>query len=478
MAVIRGPFASGTSTACCQRIWQHAVEQNRSLIDGQRRSRWAVVRDTYPRLETTALATWVDWFPEKQYGKLFTGGKPWTHQVRVGDIELDVLFLALEGDKAIGDLLSLELTGLWFNELESIPLNIFSSALARTGRYPKVLEGGSTWDGMIADMNAPPENHWLPMMMGEAPLPEDMSPGEEMQYVRSEGWAYFVQPGAMVETKDVTGRITGYEVNPKAENLKFLKQGYYKRAIQGKTKRWIDAYILNRIVALVDGEAVWKQFNPDVHVASAPLEVIKDAPVYVGMDFGRRPAAVFGQQVHNRWLIQHEAIGKDMSSTRFAPIVQRVLQAKYPGCEVKAFGDPKGADRTQAGETTSYDVFKTHGIFVRPAPVKQNHIQTRIDVVDFVLTTTEQGLPRFLMSPDCRMLKSAMAGGYRYPKEKPGVGEDRQPIKDRWSDVCDALQYLILGGGEGRVMTGLMAGGNAPKPVQVSRPKSRRRFVA
>ena len=56
------------------------------------------------------------------------------HEVRVGDIELDVYFLALDDENDIRKLRSLELTGVWFNELEFIPKAIFDEAESRTGR--------------------------------------------------------------------------------------------------------------------------------------------------------------------------------------------------------------------------------------------------------------------------------------------------------------------------------------------------------
>jgi hypothetical protein len=241
----------------------------------------------------------------------------------------------------------------------------------------------------------------------------------------------------------------------------------------------IDAYVLNKVVPLVDGDAVWKQYTPEMHASSEPLLPVAGHTVYVGLDFGRRPAAVFGQLINNRWLIQYEAIGKDMSSARFAPIVQRMLQTKYPGFNVMMYGDPKGRDRGQQTETTSYDVFRAHKMLVMPAPIKKNHIQTRIDVVDYLLTQSDYGHSRILISPECRVLKSAMQGGYRFPPTKPGVGEEREPVKDRFSDVADALQYLVLGGGEGRTMLGLGGpGGTIPQPVQTRTPRSRRRFAA
>jgi hypothetical protein len=55
VAIIRGPIGSGTSTGCCFRIFAHAMEQNRNPVDGVQRSRWAIIRSTYPQLQTSTL---------------------------------------------------------------------------------------------------------------------------------------------------------------------------------------------------------------------------------------------------------------------------------------------------------------------------------------------------------------------------------------------------------------------------------------
>lgn len=473
VSIIRGPWGSGSSTACCQRIWQHVSEQ-RVLADGVRRQRWIIVRDTYPMLETTALQTWLDWFPEKVYGKLFTGSKPYVHEIRVGDIEADVLFYAMEGDGGGANLLSLEPTGIWFNELETISLKLFVDGFGRTGRYPRKVDGGPTWHGVIADLNAVPENHWLPMMMGEAPLPDDLSPDEVLQYERPPDWAYFVQPPGMFEIKQ-GGDVVGYEVNPEAENLKWLPEGYYEKLVRARPRREINQKVLNKIVPLVEGDPVHSEFNADVHVAKIELDPVPGYPVRVGIDFGRRPAAVFAQEINNRWRILSEVYAKNMGASKFAPKVWKHLQQEYPGYEYIFHGDPKGQDQTQTDERTAYQVFAAHQMPVRPAPVKQNHIQTRLDTVDNVLGQTDNGVPRLVVSKKCRLLKTAMDGGYRWPKERPMVGEDRKPVKDRYSDIADALQYLLLGGGEGRALVGRDRRPGGSRPTSAWKPKSRRR---
>ncbi len=128
VAIIRGPWGSGTSSACCMRLWQHACEQAPSASDGIRRTRFIVTRESYPQLETTTIKTWQYWFPERLYGKFYTGKKPYLHDIRVGDIHCEVYFSGLDNDD-IDDLLSLEPTAWWFNELKAVNLDFCTSAV-------------------------------------------------------------------------------------------------------------------------------------------------------------------------------------------------------------------------------------------------------------------------------------------------------------------------------------------------------------
>jgi hypothetical protein len=491
IAVIRGPWGSGKSLACCQRIWQHAVEQHADSR-GKRRSRWFVMRESYPKIETTAMATWLEWFPERPYGKLYTGSKPYVHEVRVGDIELDVFFGAVDDLAGDSPFKSLEPTGWWWNELEYASMRQFFAAHARVGRYPPVIEGGARWSGTIADMNAPPENHWLPMLTGEVDLPDDMPADERAAYQRPPQMAYFVQPPAVLEEKDAAGRVKGFRINPAAENLRFLTQPgddmppgerYYKRAMIGKPNRWVQSQLGNKIIPMVDGDAVWPNYDETVHVAAEPIAPVPEADVVIALDFGRRPAALFLQRVGGQLQVQFEAAMDNAGASKFAPEVRSVLARFYPWVlsgrttvEVRAWGDPKGDDGTQTDERTAYDVFRAHGIIVRPAPVKQNNIRTRIEAVEFLLDRMINGRPALLISPRCRRLKMALAGGYRYPRERPSPVEERKPVKDRYSDIADCLQYGALGEGAGREMVGI-SGGRRSAPVS-TRPdhQSRRRI--
>lgn len=466
--IIRGPIRSGTSSMCCMELYRRACEQAPNPIDGIRRTRWGVVRNTYPDLERTTVKTWLQWFPVRDFGQ-FTWAKPMTHKVRKGDVEMEVIFLALDQPEDVSKLKSLEVTGWWFNELEYTPKELFDEAESRAGYFPAVKDGGATWSGVLADLNAPSSDHWLPLMTGEEPFPEDMREEDRVQYRWPSGWEYFIQPPGLIEVKGPDGRtVVDYQINPLAENLQWIPKvdgrPLYLETIKGKSKRWIDSRIMNRILPPVLGEPVWPEYVEETHLAKVSLEPNPAWPLYVGLDFGRRPAAVFGQLINDRWALIAEATATDVGATIFAPQVRRHIELHFPvhaerffrqGLRdaIHFFGDPKGADKVQSDERTAYDIWRDQGMTVRPAPVPDNAIQTRVEAVASVLNGMRDGQPRFLLSPACRVLKAAMGGGYHYA-ERQADPSNPKPEKNRYSDISDALQYMVLGAGEGRVMSG------------------------
>ncbi|MDQ0132655.1 hypothetical protein J2T08_000556 [Neorhizobium galegae] len=486
VSVIRGSIGSGTSTACIMKMWAISCEQARNS-DGVRKTRWAVCRNTFPDLKNTTVKTWLDWFPEEVYGR-FYWDRPFRHIIRIGDVDMEIIFLALDTEDDVRKLRSFEFTGIWFNELEFIEKAILDEAESRTGRYPAVKDGGATWDGVIADMNAPREDHFIPLMMGEVPIPDDWTEEERLAYQKPDNWGYHVQPPAMLEVKNAAGQLIGYRMNPKAENTKWLKPGYYAEKVKGKTKQWIDSRVLNKITVYVDGKPVWEQFSEDSHVSKEPLDPVPGWPVYVGLDFGRQPACVVGQLINNRWIIFSEAAARGVGASIFAPIVKQLLTKRLGtwfavggdreknGYEVHFFGDPKGDDGTQSDETTAYDIFRSYGMPVRAAPVKNNHIQTRIEAVEYAMITMVNGNPRFLVcGTNCRTLKVACAGGYHFKRIKGTSRHEETPFKDRYSDIADATQYMLLGAGEGRAVTGGSHSGRKDPVSTRPAKKSRRR---
>jgi hypothetical protein len=455
--VIQGPIGSGKSLACAMSLWMKALEQNKAP-NGKRRCRAHVFRDTYNKLEDTTLKTWLEWFPENEFGR-FYWSKPMLHEIRVGDVELDVHFVALEDERAVDYFRSLETTICWFNELQFMDRLLFDEAVTRVGRYPRVIDGGAVRPMVIADMNAPDETHWVPVMRGDVAVPDYFTAEQRRAAVKPTAWEFFVQPPGLLEVKDAEGNVERYEPNARAENLQFLPANYYPNAIAGKTKAWIDANVLNRVSPRRDGKPVLPDFNRSVHVGKKRLEPVPGVELIIGCDFGRRPCAIFLQNVRGAWYVLHELIARDMGAKKFAPLLRNEIAQHFPGFRFRIWGDPSGDFKGQNDETVPFQIFRSNQLPIQPAP--SILLSVRLQAAEAVLTRMSEGKPALLLSPSCTTLIAALDGGYHFRRLKvAGERYNEEPEKDEYSDPADAFMYALLGGGEGRAV---LTGSSEPK---------------
>jgi hypothetical protein len=447
---LRGPVGSGKSVACCIEIFRRSLLQQKNA-EGKRKSRWAVIRNTNPQLRTTTIKTWLDWFPEDTWGN-FAWSVPYTHRILVGELDIEVIFLALDRPEDVKKLLSLELTGVWVNEAREIPKSIIDACTMRVGRFPSMREGGASWYGVIADTNAPEEDHWWPIMAADVPVPDHISRDEALMLIKPDNWSFYTQPPALLENKGKDGFITGYEDNKKSENKKNLTEKYYENIIRGKTKGWIDVYVLNKLGSIEEGKPVYHSFKEELHITKNKIDLIPGQPIWIGVDFGLTPAAVFGQRTTTgKWNIINELVCFEMGVIRFSELLRGEIAKLYKGYEVMIYGDPAGDFRSQTDERTPFQIMRNCGLKAIPAP--SNDVALRIEAVDSTLSRLVDGSPGFNMSTDCINLKKGFNGGYHYRRlQVSGDRYDEKPLKNRYSHVHDALQYLMMGAGEGRTM--------------------------
>ena len=466
---IRGPVGSGKSVGSCVELFRRASQQEPSPKDGKRKSRWAVVRNTNPQLKTTTIKTWLDWFPEEVFGK-FLWSVPYTHNIHLGDIEMEVVFLALDRPEDVRKLLSLDLTGVWVNEAREVSKTIIDACTMRAGRYPSMKDGGPTWFGVIMDTNAPEDDHWWPIMSGESPPPDYISQEERLTLVKPDDWEFFTQPAGMIEEKNDEGETVDYQLNPLAENYSNLPPTYYPRIITGKAKSWIDVYVLNKFGTVEEGKPVYPMFNEGTHIAKETVNLNPDMPVYIGIDFGLTPSAAFGQRSPTgRWYVFRELVATDMGALKFAEILRNEISLICPHNELKIYGDPAGDHRAQSNESTPFQMMRASGINAIPAP--SNDPVVRIEAVQNVLNRMVDGHSGFLIDPCCKTLIKGFRSGYQY--RRVGVsGEARyeeKPSKNKYSHPHDALQYMIIGAGEGRQV---LRGNQRGATVSNARPKN------
>ena len=376
MRVLMGPVGSGKSVTCSFEVVRRATMQKPDA-QGRRRSRAAIVRETARQLQDTTIKTFLDWFPPGQCGEYMRTTK--TYFFRVGDVECEIMFRALDDADDVANLNSLELTFAWFNECRDIHPDIVDAMSKRIGRFPSAKDGGPTWFGMWGDTNPPTMDTWWYYQM------EKLSPVDGVS-LNENGWDVFKQP---------SGR------SPYAENLENLPDGYYDT--QGRSDEYVRVYIDGEYGLSLAGTPVYKYFKPDYHMAKAPLRAITNGvrPIVVGMDLGLTPAAAIGQQdPRGRALILAEAVSFDMGIQRFVrTVLKPLLFERFPGAPVLIVTDPAGVQRAQTDERSAVDIIKAEGFRVISA--RTNSISARVNAVDDFLMRQVDGDPAFLMDPSC-----------------------------------------------------------------------------
>lgn len=414
MRVLMGPVGSGKSVTCSFEVVRRASMQKPNA-NGIRRTRAAVVRETARQLQDTTIKTFLDWFPPGECGTYMRTTK--TYFFKVGDVECEIMFRALDDADDVANLNSLELTFAWFNECRDIHPDIVDAMSKRIGRFPSAKDGGPTWHGMWGDTNPPTMDTWWYYQMEGLDPKDGVSPNVN-------GWAVFKQP---------SGR------SQQAENIENLPDGYYDT--QGRSDDYVRVYIDGEYGLSLAGTPVYKYFKPDYHMGKAQLRYIQNGvrPVVVGMDLGLTPAAVIGQQdPRGRALILAEAVSFDMGIQRFVrTVLKPLLFERFPGVPVLVVTDPAGVQRAQTDERSAVDIIRAEGMRVISA--RTNNVSARVNAVDEFLMRQVDGDPAFVVDPRCTQLKAAMMGGYRYKAR--GNGEID---KNKHSHVAEALQYLAL----------------------------------
>lgn len=454
-----GPVGSGKSSACTVEILLHTMRQN--VWNGKRRARWAVIRNTYPELKTTTIKTWQAWFPEELAP--IKWDTPITSRMVIKDIgdgtgiDLEVIFLAIDRADEIGKLKSLELTGVWLNEVSEIPKEIMDMATQRVGRFPEKVKGDCVDPCVIMDTNPPDDDHWY-YKLAEEDCPSN--------------WKFFRQPGGLravlqpdgSPVLDANDRMV-WEPNPDAENVQNLPGGYlyYERMTGGKTDGWISVFCGGQYGRITTGRPVYPEFNDRLHVLETDRDALPGIPVYVGWDFGLTPAAVFVQPTPlGELLVLDELVGEDMDVREFAAsVVKPFVVTKYPRHRLIHVGDPAGIVRSQIDRkrTPFTELFEV-GFAADPA--ETNDFLPRKSSVVYFLTRMSGGKPAFKLNKRCPVLRKGFTGGYHFERLKTSgeaIYKD-MPKKNGFSHPHDALQYACLA---------IRGGTSRPRAVPVER---------
>lgn len=404
---LMGPFGSGKSSGCVIELLKRAMQQEPGR-DGIRRTRWAVVRNTYPQLRDTSLKTVLDWLPEHHFGK-YNSDEHTYYITAIDGCEIEIMFRALDNPRHIKNLLSLELTGAWVNEAREVPRAIIDGLQGRVGRFPAKKDGGATWFGIFMDTNPPDSDSWWYRLFEEN-LPDNAE--------------IFKQPSGL---------------SPHAENLSNLPDNYYTNLALGKDAEWVKVYVKGEYGFVIDGKPVYPEYNDNVHcqeVEPTPKQII-----YRGWDFGLTPACVFTQLPPlGYWAVLDELVSEDMGIERFADEVIAHCARAYPQLQFVDYGDPAGMAKSQTDEKTCFDILKAKGIDIQPGEQSPTFRQ---EAVKKRLNTMVGGKPGMLLHPRCKTLRKGFQGGYQFRRLQTSAERfTYKPDKNHYSHPHDALQYV------------------------------------
>jgi len=427
-----GPFGTGKTTSAG---WDEVFEQSRRVRPdehGRIRARFAVIRNTADQLRDTTIKTFLEWFPDGIWGDPNKGGYNKTSRsyfmlIRDNDnphpIEIEILFRALDIEKDVRKLLSMDLTGAWVDECREVGSYIIKGLLGRMGRFPHKrdytpgVDPFYTPPQLVLTTNYPSREHWLYKDFVEKPI---------------DGYALYEQ---------------GQE-----ENKHNLPDNYYENLEKDYADRpdLLRTLVRGEWGVTVRGKQVYPQFRRKFHVATQALlplvtsgiQESKNKMIIRGWDnTGLSPACVITYiNSLGQWLLFQEFCGEDEDIVEFGEMVKTWCGLNLPAeTKYRDIGDPGGRSR---------DTIK-----MSPALYLKQHCQIKVElgiqtfkvrqsaVVGRLVRQVAGGEPAILIDPAMIRLIDGFEGGYAF-KEIGNTGVySSDPDKNEYSHIHDAVQY-------------------------------------
>jgi len=428
--ILIGPLGSGKTYAAILEMLRLCHTQTPDS-NQKRRSRWCIARNSFPDLNAATIPD-VRAVVDRLNPDGWNMQSPisWRHQYPRKDgttVEVELIFRSFDGPQDVKKARGMQLTGVWVDELAEFNKENFDMLIGRVKRYPAKAEVPDARFDILGTSNACPRDHWL---------------AEAAHGQKQNNWWIGVQPGGVVRSGNQ------WRENPAAENRRNLPKGYYIDQCVNKKESWIRQNLANEFVVHSDGRAIHPDFNEQLHVSD--LEPTYGLPLYVGIDFGRTPAAVIMQrQVEGQWYVLRELVTENMGADKFGPILRRLLNEEFHGFMLEAVtGDPAGDQMTQTRDETPFDLLEMSGISAMPAHT--NDFAVRVATLDALLGQLIRGQPAILVDSSCTTLINGLAGSYQFRRLQV-VGREEykdKPDKGPTSHVCEALHYGLMGAGE------------------------------
>jgi len=438
---IMGPLGSGKTVQTILKVFDLMCEQEPVKAKDHknynvRLTRFIAARNTYSELFSTTIKDWLEIHGD--LGVFKQGSKePPTHKLDFyledgTRVKAEIMFIAFDRPDHVKKARGIQATGIWLNETKELSKSVVDMLDLRHGRYPSMKEGARpTWHGMVGDTNAPDEDHWYYKAAEET---------------KDDGWKFFRQPGGVIKDGET------WKINPNAENINNLPDGYYKRGMSNKSDDWIKVNLANEYGFVSNGKPVHPRYVDSIHCQDLDFKPSRDIEIVLGFDFGRTPACAMLQRqpAFSRWILFDEFLCEDMSAVTYAPALKSYLEANYPGHKFKGWGDPSGNNKGQGTDETPFEIIRAAGIPCYPTETN-NPTKRRAALEKPMTELCMDGKPRFIILPKARMARKGLQGGFCYKRiQTTGERYSDEPDKNEYSHIVEALEYGVQGEGEGR----------------------------
>ena len=411
-----GAFGSGKSILfwlkCIQKCLQYPG------------TRGVYMRATYPQLEKSSLPTFFKIAAE--FG--WIEGREYAHNVGKHVIKFnngsEILYMPAKNegstiDKAIADLRSLEIDFAAADEIVDFDQSIIMALGDRIGRWGKI----------------PNEDDQQLMVGGNPPA--------------KGGWVH--KRWYLRKNSDGSNLLDPEEhalwVSSTYENKRNLPKSYIK-SLESKPDWYKEAYLYGRLAFQPpDGTPVFGDFDYGVYVSKRALEPHPDLPIIRGHDLGptaKNKACVVAQvDPRGILLIFAEILVEDIGIDTYLNQVNMVCKQLFPwNYEAKDFTDPVAFHPSQTDGKSASDIARGMGFNFFPG---EERTELRLNGVSQVMNRmVGGGQPGMLINnTGCQKLIEGFMGGYRYRvTDIEHKQYSRVPVKDEYSHVMDALQYL------------------------------------
>lgn len=436
-----GPIGCGKSVAACLEPLLRGIQQAPGY-DGIRRTRWAIIRNTYPELKSTTIKTWLSWYPEEKFGKI-KWDSPITQIIKFNDVEIEIFFLAMDSEKDIQKLMSLELTGAYINEAQFINKQIFKTARQRVNRYPSKKDGGGiTWTGIVFDTNPPDTDHWLYKMFEEN-VPENYRLFKyDSPLIKLDG---IPKDDSIANAISLNGTV--YVNNFDVDYREIQNDpDYWLNLVLGSTDEEIKVNLMGQYGVVISGKPVHPTYNDMLHYTDKVLPANPHIELGLAWDFGLTPAcAIIQLSAHGQLQCIDELWSEDMDLRDFASnVVVPHLDRYYKWWRENymSVNDPAGSVGAQTDGKACEDILFECGIKSYSASTNNNPTPRR-DGLKWFLGRMTGGKPAFIVSSKCKMIRKGLMGNFQYARMKSG-GDERyheKPLKNIYSHICEALEY-------------------------------------